>query len=106
MGAVLLIVLLVIALLVLGWIVVGLTIKLLWWALVGLLIGGLARLVLPGEQRIGLLATGLFGIAGSLTGGIVADAIGVGSVLQFLIAIALAALFIALWEGGLRERFA
>jgi uncharacterized membrane protein YeaQ/YmgE (transglycosylase-associated protein family) len=41
-------------------------------ALTGLLIGGLARLVLPGREAIGIFGTILAGIAGSFVGGIVA----------------------------------
>ena len=37
----------VIVMFVLAFIVFGLALKLLWWALIGLAIGGLARLVLP-----------------------------------------------------------
>lgn len=40
-------------------------------ALFGLIIGGLARLVLPGPESIGVLGTILAGIAGSVIGGIV-----------------------------------
>lgn len=40
-------------------------------ALSGLIIGGLARLVLPGPEDIGALGTILAGIGGSLIGGIV-----------------------------------
>lgn len=41
-----------------------------WLALAGLLIGGLARLVLPGREAIGIFGTILAGIAGSFVGGI------------------------------------
>ncbi len=105
MRLLLIIVLAVIALFVVGSLVIGLTLKLLGLVIVGLVIGALARLVLPGEQQIGLIATALFGIAGSLTGGIVGDLIGVGSILQFVLGVVAAALFIAVYEGGLRERF-
>ncbi len=40
-------------------------------ALFGLVIGGLARLVLPGPETVGVLGTILAGIGGSLLGGIV-----------------------------------
>lgn len=40
-------------------------------ALFGLIVGGLARLVLPGPESIGVLGTILAGIAGSVIGGIV-----------------------------------
>jgi len=75
--------------------IAGLAVKLLWWALVGFVIGALARLVLPGQQALGILATLLFGIAGSLLGGILADAFDLGAILQFVLAIAVAAVLIA-----------
>jgi uncharacterized membrane protein YeaQ/YmgE (transglycosylase-associated protein family) len=89
----------VIVLLALGIAVIGLTLKLLWWALVGLLIGGLGRLILPGAQPIGVLATAGLGVAAALLGGIVAHALDVGAVLQFLIAVGVAAALIALFSG-------
>jgi uncharacterized membrane protein YeaQ/YmgE (transglycosylase-associated protein family) len=42
------------------------------WAIWGLFVGLLARLVLPGRQPIGLLWTVLLGVAGSLIGGFLA----------------------------------
>jgi uncharacterized membrane protein YeaQ/YmgE (transglycosylase-associated protein family) len=54
--------------------------------IIGIVIGVLARLVLPGRQRIGAALTVLLGIAGALVGGIVASAIGTGDIweLNFL----------------------
>jgi uncharacterized membrane protein YeaQ/YmgE (transglycosylase-associated protein family) len=71
---------------------VGLAFSLLWLALTGLIIGALGRLVLPGRQNISLVATALIGIAASLLGGILANLFDVGSIIQFLVAVALAAL--------------
>ncbi len=59
----------VVALIVIGWLVVGLALKLLWWALIGLVIGALARLVLPGKQNLSILATAGAGVAAALLGG-------------------------------------
>jgi uncharacterized membrane protein YeaQ/YmgE (transglycosylase-associated protein family) len=42
------------------------------WALWGLFVGVIARLLLPGRHRLGLLLTMLLGIGGSLLGGIIA----------------------------------
>jgi uncharacterized membrane protein YeaQ/YmgE (transglycosylase-associated protein family) len=42
------------------------------WALWGLFVGVIARLLLPGRHRLGLLLTTLLGIGGSLLGGIIA----------------------------------
>ena len=46
----------------------------------GLIIGLLARLILPGRQRIGLLMTLLLGVVGSLIGGTIANALRAGSI--------------------------
>ena len=46
----------------------------------GLIIGLLARLILPGRQRIGLLWTLALGVIGSLIGGTIANALRSGSI--------------------------
>ena len=102
MAFVLLLLLAIVVLVVVGWAVVGLAVKLLWWALIGLLIGAIARLVLPGRQAIGWLATAGAGIAGALLGGIVADALDLGDIAQFIVAIAIAAAVIAVVGGSRR----
>ena len=85
----------VLAVFVVGWLVVGLVFKLLWWALVGLAIGGLARAVLPGRQEIGVLETALVGIGSALLGGLIAHIVGVGAIVQFLIALGVAVVVVA-----------
>jgi uncharacterized membrane protein YeaQ/YmgE (transglycosylase-associated protein family) len=99
----LLILVAIIVLLIVGAAVLGLALKLLWWALVGLVIGWLGKLLVPGFQPIGWLATILYGIGGALLGGIVADAVGTGGFVQFLIAVAAAAVLIAAVGGGWRR---
>jgi len=47
----------------------------LWIAIVGLVVGALARFVMPGEQRMGLVLTSLLGIAGSLVAGLIGQAV-------------------------------
>lgn len=44
-------------------------------AIFGLIIGGLARLVLPGPESIGVLGTILAGVGGSVLGGLVGRAL-------------------------------
>jgi uncharacterized membrane protein YeaQ/YmgE (transglycosylase-associated protein family) len=92
----------ILALLLLG-ALVGLALKLLWFALTGLVIGALARLVLPGRQNISVLATALIGIAASLLGGILGAVFDVGGLVQFLLAVALAALGITLYASTERR---
>ena len=47
-------------------------IQIIWWIIIGLIVGALARLVLPGRDPMGWIATILLGIAGSIWGGFVA----------------------------------
>ncbi|MBA2256694.1 MAG: hypothetical protein H0W05_05720 [Thermoleophilaceae bacterium] len=48
----------------------------------GLIVGLLARLVLPGRQPIGILKTLLVGVIGSVIGGIIANLIGSGDIFE------------------------
>jgi uncharacterized membrane protein YeaQ/YmgE (transglycosylase-associated protein family) len=89
---------------VLGGAFVGLAVTTLWWALIGLVIGGLGRLAVPGRQPIGLLATAFGGIAGALLGGVIARAAHLGTALQFLVAVAVAAVLVAAFSAGQRKR--
>ena len=45
------------------------------WIIVGLIVGALARLLLPGRDPMGWLATILLGIAGSFLGGFIGNLI-------------------------------
>ncbi len=69
----------------------------------GLVIGALARLIKPGKQNLGLLATLLLGLAGSVIGGLVANLLGTGdifelNVLGFVVAVIAAVLLIGVAE--------
>ena len=49
------------------------------WAVWGLFVGAVARLLLPGRQRLGIVLTMAIGIAGSLIGGFLAtEALNIG----------------------------
>ena len=41
------------------------------WAVFGLIIGALARLLVPGRQPMGLFMTMILGVVGSLAGGLI-----------------------------------
>jgi len=45
---------------------------LLWMLIVGIVVGAIARWIMPGAQSMGLLMTGLVGIAGAFIGGFIA----------------------------------
>ena len=71
--------------------------------LIGIVIGVIARLVMPGRQTIGVLMTVLLGIGGALIGGIAASAIGEGDIFELnaigtIFGIIAAVLLIALAE--------
>jgi uncharacterized membrane protein YeaQ/YmgE (transglycosylase-associated protein family) len=44
--------------------------------IVGLIVGAIARFVLPGDQKMGWIMTGLLGIGGSMLAGFVGQAFG------------------------------
>jgi uncharacterized membrane protein YeaQ/YmgE (transglycosylase-associated protein family) len=73
----------------------------------GLIIGLLARLLLPGRQRIGLLWTLVLGVLGSVVGGVIANLVGSGDIMElnvfgFIVAvIAAVALLAAAERAGL-----
>lgn len=52
------------------------------WLLFGLFIGAVARLLVPGEQAIGLLGTMLVGVVGSFVGGFLSYLIFGGQLVQ------------------------
>jgi uncharacterized membrane protein YeaQ/YmgE (transglycosylase-associated protein family) len=69
----------------------------------GLIIGALARLVKPGKQNLGIIATLLLGLVGSVIGGVVANLLGTGSVFElnvlgFIVAVIAAVLLIGAAE--------
>ena len=69
----------------------------------GLVIGVLARLILPGRQRIGLLWTLVLGVAGSVIGGTIANVLGTGdiwelNVIGFIAAVVSAVVLLSLAE--------
>ena len=72
--------------------------------IVGLIIGALGRLVLPGRQAIPIWLTILIGIVAALIGTFIAVALGVGSTsgidwIELFIQVALAAVGVALIAG-------
>ena len=50
------------------------------WILLGLIVGFLAKLVMPGRDPGGVIITILLGIAGALLGGFIGSAMGMGDV--------------------------
>lgn len=72
---------------------------------VGLVIGGLGRLVVPGRQPIGCLLTILLGIVGSVAGLGLAHAAGIGWwLLVLVLQVAVAAVGVVLVASATRSR--
>ena len=79
-------------------------IQILGLILVGLVIGVLARLIVPGKQRLSMLATLLLGVAGAVIGGFLASLIGTGDIFElnflgFILAVVAAVLLVGVAEG-------
>jgi uncharacterized membrane protein YeaQ/YmgE (transglycosylase-associated protein family) len=69
----------------------------------GLVIGALARLIKPGKQHLGIIATLILGLVGSVIGGVVANLLGTGdiwelNVLGFIVAVIASILLIGVAE--------
>jgi len=74
--------------------------SILGWILFGLVVGAVAKLVMPGRDPGGIIVTILLGIAGAVLGGFLGQALGLyregeaaGFVMSFLGAVALLALY-------------
>jgi uncharacterized membrane protein YeaQ/YmgE (transglycosylase-associated protein family) len=70
------------------------------WAVLGLLVGALAKLIMPGKDPGGIIITILIGVAGAMIGGFVGSFLGLGTVTGFdlrSLAIAVGGALILLW---------
>jgi uncharacterized membrane protein YeaQ/YmgE (transglycosylase-associated protein family) len=80
------------------------------WIVLGLLAGVIAKRLVPGSERVGLIVTMLLGIGGALLGGFLATALGLGDPIDeffdlstWLAAIGGAVLILVSWN-ALRHR--
>src|SRR5262249_34771288 len=71
----------------------------LWWILIGLVVGAVGRLVVPGRQHIGVPLTLVSGVVAAIIGGILTAAVlGAGhTVITLIVAVLLAALAVSLF---------
>jgi uncharacterized membrane protein YeaQ/YmgE (transglycosylase-associated protein family) len=53
------------------------------WIIVGLVAGAIAKTVHRGDEPGGLLGTYLVGLVGAVAGGLIASAVGIGSISSF-----------------------
>lgn len=77
------------------------------WIVIGLVVGGLGRLIVPGRNPIGLVLTVLVGIVGSVAGGAATRAMadpGHGAI-SFVFSLVIAAILVALISGRQRARY-
>ncbi|MDO5050067.1 MAG: GlsB/YeaQ/YmgE family stress response membrane protein [Actinomycetaceae bacterium] len=68
-----------------------------WYIVVGAIIGALARLFMKGEQPMGIVWTIILGALGAGIGGWIAAAIGLGTVFEWIISILVAMGLISLY---------
>ena len=91
------------ALLVLVFVILPLVGVALWFvistAVVGIFFGALGRLIVPGYQPIGVLATIACGWIGALVGGVIGRAAHIGHFATILVEIGLSAASVAIWSG-------
>jgi uncharacterized membrane protein YeaQ/YmgE (transglycosylase-associated protein family) len=75
----------------------------------GLVIGALARVLMPGKQHLSIFMTLLLGLTGSVIGGVIANMLGTGSIwelniLGFVVAVVSAVALIGVFEGFSNKR--
>lgn len=69
----------------------------------GLFVGAVARLLKPGRQNLSLAATLLLGVVGSVIGGVVANALGTGTIMELNVLGAIVAIVAAFLLIGVAE---
>ena len=80
---------------------------LLIWILFGLVVGALAKLVMPGNDPGGIIVTILLGVAGSLLGGFLGRMLGLydrGEAAGFLMSLVGAVVLLVLYRQFVRSR--
>lgn len=78
----------------------------LWMALVGLVVGALAKLIVPGKDPGGVVITMLIGIAGALLAGFIGRAVGLyqaGQSAGFLMSLAGAVVLLLVYHAVRRK---
>ena len=81
------------------------------WVVLGLLAGVIAKKIMPGAERIGIVITTLLGIGGALLGGFIATALGFGDPIDeffdlstWLAAVLSALILLYLWNVLRKQR--
>jgi uncharacterized membrane protein YeaQ/YmgE (transglycosylase-associated protein family) len=78
------------------------------WIVLGLLVGVLAKLIMPGKQGFGFIMTIILGIVGAFVGGFIGTLLGIGDIKGFdLVSILLAtggAILVLIIYGMLKKK--
>lgn len=75
------------------------------YVVVGLIIGALARLIVPGRQAMGMLTTIVIGVVAAVVGGLIWNAIfPSNSGIAWIASIALAVVFVWIFAGSTNRR--
>ena len=71
--------------------------NIIWWIVIGLIAGVLAKWIMPGDDPGGIIITILLGIAGAMLGGWIFSALGIGGGIIITIVGAVIGALILLW---------
>jgi len=81
--------------------------EILWMAIIGLIVGALAKLIMPGRDPGGVIITALIGIAGALLAGFLGRSLGwygAGEPAGFIASIIGAVILLALYRAVISRR--
>jgi len=81
--------------------------EILWMAIIGLIVGALAKLIMPGRDPGGVIITALIGIAGALIAGFLGRSLGwygAGEPAGFIASIIGAVILLALYRAVISRR--
>jgi uncharacterized membrane protein YeaQ/YmgE (transglycosylase-associated protein family) len=70
---------------------------------IGLIVGALGRLIVPGRQTIGILLTIVLGLVGTFVGGFIAYQFTTSFLIVFIVQVVVAAVLIALFSSVTRS---
>lgn len=75
----------------------------------GLVVGAVARFVIPGKQHLSIVVTLILGLIGSVVGGVIANALGTGDIFELnflgaIVAIITAAVLVVAVDRGAAAR--
>jgi uncharacterized membrane protein YeaQ/YmgE (transglycosylase-associated protein family) len=79
------------------------------WIVFGLIVGAVAKLLMPGRDAGGIIVTTVLGIVGALLGGFIGQAIGLyapGDPAGFLMALVGAVILLSIYRMSVRHRHA